>query len=418
MIRVRIAPSPTGIPHIGNTRTALFNFLFARAKGGKFILRIEDTDRKRLVSSSLSAIYEILDWLGLKPDEKYIQSERLGIYKKHARELLAKKLAYEKEGAVWFKITAGQTHWLDAVSNKKISFKNENLQDFVILKSDGFPTYHLANVVDDYLMAISHVIRGDEWISSTPKHILLYVAFRWRQPVFAHLPVVLGRGRLKLSKRTGAESVLYYRNKGYLKEALLNYMVLLGWNPGGNREIMSMEEMIKLFRLEDINTAPPIFDIDKLNWFNGYYIRNLTDSELFERLKPFINNHYDLNLVKKTIPLVKERMKTLLDYETNADFFFKEIKVSPKVIFRGELLNFEEIKPLAEELEKLEGWESEEIERVVNAFIIKNKLDKQRVYMQIRVGITGSTATPPLFETIEVLGKEKTIRRLKKTSNL
>ena len=288
MVRVRFAPSPTGTPHIGNTRTALFNYLFARHNNGKFIIRIEDTDQVRIVPGSKEIIYEILNWLGLEFDEEYLQSERKKIYKQHIDQLVKKGLAYEDEGAVRFKIpTQKEISWTDAVGAKKISFKTDIIEDFVILKSDGFPTYHLASVVDDHLMEISHVIRGEEWISSTPKHILLYEAFGWKHPIFAHLPVILGPDKSKLSKRHGAKSVLDYRNEGYLKETLLNFMALLGWNPGGEKEIIEIKEMIKLFDFKDVNTSSPIFDIKKLEWVNGEYIRQTQNSKLKTQITDF-----------------------------------------------------------------------------------------------------------------------------------
>ncbi|HUD04962.1 MAG TPA: glutamate--tRNA ligase family protein, partial [Patescibacteria group bacterium] len=250
MVKVRFAPSPTGIPHIGSTTTALFNFLFARHEKGEFILRIEDTDRKRIVEGAEKAIIEILNWLGLNYDGEPIhQSERLEIYKKHVQELVDKKIAFEKDGAIWVKVPEDkQFEWTDIVGQKKISFWGKDVDEFVILKSDGFPTYHLANVVDDHLMSITHVIRGEEWISSTPKHLFLYESFGWTPPHFAHMPVILGPDKTKLSKRHGAKSVLDYRNEGYIQEALLNFMALHGWNPGGDQEKMDMDFMIKNFK--------------------------------------------------------------------------------------------------------------------------------------------------------------------------
>lgn len=290
MVRVRIAPSPTGIPHIGNTRTALFNYLFAKHHKGKFLLRIEDTDQKRTVAGAKEAIVEILKWLEIEPDEKpYTQSEHLDIYKNHIKILLGRGVAYEKDGAVWIRVLKDEPFsWEDAVGNKRITFRQDTVKDFVAIKSDGFPTYHFASVVDDHKMCISHVIRGDEWISSTPKHIFLYESFGWEKPVFAHLPVILGPDRTKLSKRHGAKSAIDYRDEGYLREALINFMALLGWNPGENREIMDLESMTRLFDLKDINTGSAIFDIKKLSWMNGVYIREkLSDKDFKEKLSYF-----------------------------------------------------------------------------------------------------------------------------------
>lgn len=314
-VRVRFPPSPTGIPHLGNTRTALFNFLFARHNNGKFILRIEDTDRSRLVKGAEDKIKEILNWLDLSWDEFYRQSERLPLYKEKANELIKKGVARKDEGAVRFIIPKGKKiSWEDAIGNKKISFKSDDIEDFIILKSDGYPTYHLASVVDDSDMKISHVIRGDEWISSTPKHILLYEALGWQHPIFAHLPVILGPDHTKLSKRHGAESVLDLRDKGFLKEAIINFMALLGWNPGGDREIMGISEMIKLFDLQDINTGSPIFDIKKLEWMNGEYIRKTQNSKLKSQILEFDPKIAQIEKFEQYIPLAKTRMKTLADF--------------------------------------------------------------------------------------------------------
>ena len=323
-IVTRFAPSPTGIPHIGSTRTALFNYLFARANKGEFVLRIEDTDQKRLFEGAEEAILESLQWLGLNYDgEITYQSKRLDIYKKYVDELLGEKIAFEKEGAVWVKVPEDKIFtWTDEVGKKKISFAGKDVDEFVILKSDGFPTYHLANVVDDHEMGITHVLRGEEWISSTPKHLYLYEVFGWTPPSFAHMPVILGSDKTKLSKRHGAKSALDYKADGYLREALLNYTALLGWNPGGDKEQFSMDEMTKLFKLEDINTANPIFDLKKLEWINGLWIRTLaTEGKLKERLIEFYkdNKEVQIKLNDKNIDVLlsaaASRMRTLKDFE-------------------------------------------------------------------------------------------------------
>jgi glutamyl-tRNA synthetase len=323
MVKVRFAPSPTGIPHIGSTRTALFNYLLAKATKGEFILRIEDTDQKRLVQGAEEAILASLNWLDLKYDgEITYQSKRLEIYKKYVQELVSKKLAHEKDGAIWVKLPEDKTFtWTDLVGNKKISFAGKDVDEFVILKSDGFPTYHLASVIDDHEMGITHVLRGEEWISSTPKHLYLYEVFGWTPPNFAHLPVILGTDKTKLSKRHGAKSALDYKEDGYLKEALLNYTALLGWNPGGEKEQMSLEEMEGLFKLEDINTANPIFDIKKMEWINGLWIRTLAEKNLLkERLMDFYKDNKDVQLKladKNSAVLISaaaSRMRTLVDF--------------------------------------------------------------------------------------------------------
>jgi glutamyl/glutaminyl-tRNA synthetase len=342
MIKVRFAPSPTGIPHIGSTRTALLNFLFAKANNGKFILRIEDTDQKRLFVGAEEAILESLRWLELDFDgEPVRQSKRLEIYKKYAQELLDKKIAHEKDGAVWVKVPEDKIfEWEDKVGKKKISFSGKDVDEFVILKSDGYPTYHLANVVDDHEMEITHVLRGEEWISSTPKHLYLYEVFGWTIPQFAHMPVILGTDKTKLSKRHGAKSALDYRKEGFVKEALINFMALLGWNPGGDKEQMDLSFMIKNFKLEDINTANPIFDIKKLEWLNGVWIRTLNEEKkLKERLEEFYKDDEEITKKLKAdnacnlVNAAASRMRSLTDFQSLIDQKRqREIKPEEKAI--------------------------------------------------------------------------------------
>lgn len=407
MVRVRIAPSPTGIPHIGNTRTALFNYLLAKHAKGKFIVRIEDTDQVRIVKGAKEAIFEILNWLGMTWDEEYVQSERKNIYKEHVEILLQKKFAYEDEGAVRFKIPANrEIFWTDAIGNKKISFKTDILEDFVILKSDGFPTYHLANVVDDHLMDISHVIRGDEWISSTPKHILLYEAFGWKLPIFAHLPVILGPDKAKLSKRHGAKSVLDLRNDGYLKEALLNFMALLGWSHPKEKEIFSIEELVEVFELKDVGTVAPIFDLQKLTWMNGEYIRMMDDKSLKAQLADFYKSDLEVgkflqsNKSLKLLDLAKTRMKT-----------FKEFKdlVLPKT---PELDKEEKniAKTLLEKFSQIENWHSETILSAMKEVLGIHKAKGSVLYKIV----TGFEKGLPLPESLEILEKEEALERIKR----
>jgi len=408
MTRVRIAPSPTGIPHIGNTRTALFNYLFAKHTKGKFIVRIEDTDQARIVPGAKEAIFEILNWLGIKWDEEYTQSERKDIYKEHAESLLKKRLAYEDEGAVRFRVPANrEISWTDAIGNKKITFKTDVLEDFVILKSDGFPTYHLANVVDDHLMNISHVIRGDEWISSTPKHILLYEAFGWEKPVFAHLPVILGPDKTKLSKRHGAKSILDLRSDGYLKEALLNFMALLGWSHPEEKEMFSMSELIEVFELKDIGTVAPIFDLQKLTWMNGEYIRMMDAQILKATLVDFYKNDKEISFFLKTNPktldltigLAKTRMKTLKE--------FREL-VLPKI----PQLSSEEnniAKTLLEKFSAVNNWNKEAILSAMKEVL---KIHKAKGNILYKI-ITGYEKGLPLPESLEILTKKETLKRIK-----
>jgi len=422
MVRVRIAPSPTGIPHIGNTRTALFNYLFAKHNKGKFIVRIEDTDRARIVPGAEEAIYEILEWLELKWDgEPYKQSEHLDEYREHADILLGKGLAYPDGSAIRFKMPKdGETSWDDLIGNKKIVFKNETQEDFIVIKSDGFPTYNFANVIDDHLMAITDVIRGEEFISSTPKHIQLYNAFDWKHPNFAHLPIVLGSDRAKLSKRHGAESILDYREKGYLKDALLNYMALLGWRFAGQmedeertphvfpeREIMSLDLMIRFFELKDVNTASPIFDLQKLTWMNGEYIRMMTTRTLKNTLTDFYRDDLRITSILKgnsetvglILGLAKTRMKTLSE--------FKDLVISKKAKLSPREKNIARIT--YEKFSSIENWNKEAILNSIREVLKENKIRGSVLYKII----TGFEKGLPLPESLEIIGKKKTLEKIK-----
>lgn len=407
MVKVRFAPSPTGIPHIGNTRTALFNFLFAKKNKGKFILRIEDTDRKRFIKESEKVIYEILEWLDLKWDEKYVQSERIDIYKEHAEILRKKGFVYEDNGALRFKMPKnGETAWTDAVGQKEISFKNETQEDFVILKSDGYPTYNFANVIDDYLMGVTHVIRGEEFISSTPKHVQLYKSFSWNQPIFAHLPIILGKDKSKLSKREGAKSVLEYREDGYVKEAILNYMALVGWTPPDGKDQIVIEDMIKLFDLKDVNIANPIFDTQKLEWLNGIWIRSIEDIK--ERLSVFYKDDQEvINILNSDksdiwITAAKSRMKTLKE--------FKKL-VSVKKQRKSTQEEKEKSKSLLEFLNNQlkENWEGEKLLKAIRDFGKNKKASFKQIYFLM----TGMEQGIGLLELNEIFGKDFFIKNLK-----
>jgi len=423
-VRVRIAPSPTGVPHIGNTRTALFNWLFVRHHHGEFVVRIEDTDRERLIPESQEKILEILEWLGLTWDEgpkvggdfkPYIQSERVDIYKKHVDELIQKGVAYEDEGAVRFKIEKGRDiSWVDLIHGE-VKFKSDVVEDFVILKSDGFPTYHLASVVDDHLMEISHVLRGDEWVSSTPKHILLYEAFGWEPPEFGHLPLILGSDKAKLSKRHGAQSALEYRDLGYLPEALFNFLLLLGWAPIGEKEIFTAEEAIEAFDLDRINKTNPIFNLDKLNWFNGQYLRLLPDTELAEKLTNFIPKNWDKEDVKKLIPIVKDRLTTLGDFVSLVDWYFdSEIEIDNKLLIgKDQTVNSTKkmLDAARKRMESLGVWNHDNLESSMRALASELNTKPGDLFMALRIALTGKTVTPPLFETMIVLGEDEVLKR-------
>lgn len=464
-VRVRIGPSPTGVPHIGVTRTALFNFLFAKHQKGKFILRIEDTDRARFVPESIPKILEILKFLNLVWDKGPIfQSERLSIYQEYAKKLIDVRAAYfcfctpqrlaklraelEKKGkpgkydrlclslskteinkkivgrekhVIRLKIpNGGKTNWHDLIHGK-IEFENKLLDDSVLLKSDGFPTYHLAVVVDDHLGGITHVLRGDEWISSTPKHLILYEYFGWKPPNFAHLPIVLGQDKTKLSKRHGAKSVLEYRDEGYLPEALINFMALLGWSPSSRRsrsggglkeqDIFTLDELIRKFDLKDINPTSPIFNLEKFNWFNKQWIMRLDDGDIVKRLENFIPKKWDRRLVKKVIPLVKERITTLADFVNWINFFFEEPK--PDFGKLGKNVIKDVLNKLESNFNTLSNWNFLKIEEAARKAI--EDIEPRVAFEILRIATTGKKVGPPLFESLEILGKDKVLERIKKS---
>ncbi len=411
MVKTRFAPSPTGIPHVGGIRTALYNYLFAKHNNGKFFLRIEDTDQKRLVKEAEGAIIDSLNWLGLNWDGEIVyQSKRLEIYKKHVKILLDKKIAYEKDGAVWVKVPDDKEFtWTDLVGNKKIKFSGKDVEDFVVLKSDGFPTYHLANVIDDHLMEITHVIRGEEWISSVPKHIFLYQSFGFEMPKFSHMPVILGPDKGKLSKRHGAKSVLDYKDEGYLKEAVLNFIAILGWNAGGDNEVLSLDEMIKLFDIKDVNTANPKFDQVKLEWMNGEYIRKIKEKELATKIYEFYNKKYDKKTIDEITPLIRERIKKLSDFYPLTKFLF----VSPQK-HEVDLSKYcDLLKKITEKLSEIKTWKADVIGEEMQGLAKDLGVKPSEFFMVLRVAVTGKKVSPPLNESMEILGKDKTISIIK-----
>ena len=434
MVRVRIAPSPTGSPHIGTAWQALFDFIFAKKNNGKFILRLEDTDRARYVEESEGQIYETLKWLGLNYDEgpdiggsfgPYKQSERLDIYKDHVQKLLDKGLAYEDEGAVRFRIEkSGQTTYRDLVGDRDITQENSLQDDFVILKSDGYPTYNFANVIDDHLMEISHVIRGNEYISSMPKYLQLYKAFEWNPPQFAHFPLLVGSDRSKLSKRHGAKGALEFKNDGYLKEAVLNFLMLLGWSHPLGKEIFSVEEAIKLFDLKDVNPSAAYFDETKLDWINGEYIRKSQNSNLKTQIYQYLmdisggklkNGHPTEEDIEKVVPLIKERIKKLSDFIPLTNFLWEKAEYEMEIFNR---LKIKDLKLMMKKiLEKLQAmqkpWNSENFEKTFRELALDINLSVSQMFQLIRVAVSGQLVTPPLFESIKILGEDQTIERVK-----
>lgn len=475
-VRVRIAPSPTGMPHIGTFRTFLFNWLFARKHRGTFVIRIEDTDRERIVPGAVEALLDAVTWFGLDWDEgprvggpygPYEQSARLPIYHEHVERLIqagaayrcycsserlealrreqqarkeppgydrrcrwltAAERAHEEARGVPFVVRfavplEGSTTFHDVIHGD-ITWENRVLDDFVILKSDGFPTYHLAHMVDDHLMKISHVLRGDEWISSTPRHILLYRAFGWDPPVFAHLPPILGPDRKKLSKRHGPTAIAAFQEAGYLPEALLNYLALCGWAPPGDREVLSLPELVELFSLERVSRTGAIFDHAKLDWFNGVYIRSLSPEELANRLRPFVPeaSHVDPHRFVAMVALVQDRLRTLSEARDLLDYFLREqIDYDPSALVQRGMTRRETIEALKASLEvaeRVEPFDHQTLETEFRALTERLGLRTSQLFMSIRVACTGRTATPPLFETMEVLGRERVLARLRRAIEL
>jgi len=406
-VRVRFAPSPTGIPHVGNIRTAMFDYFFAKKNKGKFILRIEDTDQARKVEEAEEAIKESLTWLGAIWDEYIVQSARLLEYKKYAEELVNKNMAKVDDGAIRFIVPkGGATSWRDAVGDKKIEFQNSDIEDFIILKRDGFPTYHLANVIDDHDEKITHVIRGEDWIPSTPKHIMLYKAFGWEDsiPVFVHVPNIRESGGAKLSKRKGAKSVLDFKKEGYLPAALLNYLMLLGWSPKDDREILSKEEIEDDFDLKNINTAPATFDYKKLEWMNGIYIREKTGSEdLCKLLLDFAEdlNKIDPGVFDKLVEIAKSRGNTLAEIAN-----LLKIILVKKEIRENDTLK----ERIVADLVELKDWDKQTLsDTIVQKYVMGEKINYKEIYR----ALLGIEKWLPLADTFEALGKDKTLELIR-----
>ncbi|PIZ46138.1 hypothetical protein COY30_00655 [Candidatus Woesebacteria bacterium CG_4_10_14_0_2_um_filter_44_9] len=402
-VRARFAPSPTGSMHIGNLRTALYAYALAKHNSGDFILRIEDTDKKREKRGGVEEIKNLLTKFGLKWDEFYVQSQRLDLYKKAAERLVAGGHAYEDNGAVRIKISRGEKiSFRDFVLNKEISWETDVLQELVILKSDGFPTYHLAVVVDDHEMKISHVLRGHDWLPSTPIHLLLYKFFGWEVPKIGHLTDILDPEGGKLSKRKGSASCEGLLAEGYLSEAILNFIMLTGWAPKDNRELFILEEFVKNFDLKGFQKSNPVFNSKKLDWFNGEYIRRTQNSKLKTQIWEYLERKYPQDLVEKTVPLVKERITKLSDYWPLAKFFFTRQEVDKKLLGK----NYEKhLTTATEALSKdlpLDGVPE------ANGFKVGD------FFMDLRIAVTGSKFTPPINESIKILGKEEAVARIKK----
>ena len=404
-VRVRYGPSPTGIPHIGNIRTALFNFLFAQNQKGHFILRIEDTDQKRLVPDSVAKIKESLTVLNLNWDEEYQQSKRLDLYKKHLQILKDKNTVYEQDGAWRFKVPKTQDLSWEDIVHGHVQFSSDVIEDFVIIKSDGFPTYHFASVVDDHDMHISHVLRGDEWISSTPKHLMLYQAFSWEPPLFIHLPPILDPNKKKLSKREGAKSILEYIEDGYLPEAITNFLALLGWAPKGDRELFTLDQLIHEFSLERLNKNSPIFNLEKLNWFNKKYLQQYAFDDLVYEIKKYskrANTINDQRLIK-IVEVVRDRMTTLSDFDKVSRIFFE----------KGKELSPAKAKPqiAKEAVLSIKTWDVNSITKILDEWIVKNNLNAADFKNTLRLSVFADN-TPPIYQSLAVLTRQEVIARI------
>lgn len=427
MVRVRFAPSPTGNLHIGGGRTALFNWLFAQSKKGKFILRIEDTDKERSKKEFVDEILYSLKWLGFDWDELYYQSERFDNYRMHADKLLKSGLAYIEKSpdgkeAIIYKVPA-QKIKVDDLIRGQIEFDSSLIKDQVLIKSDGTPTYNFACVVDDAEMNITHIIRGDDHISNTPKQILLYEALGWTLPYFAHLPLIMGMEGGRLSKRTGATAISDYRKMGYLPEALLNYLLLLSWAPGDNRELININEAVKLFDIKNVHKAAAAFDLKKLDWMNNQYLKSADPQKLADELIPlleardYINkDNFDRGYLLTLVKLFQARLSRLNDFLDWADFFFLDQPVMDEAGVKKYLSSdlSKELKLFATRMDNLADFNIVNIEGAFRELVAELGIEAKKLIHPVRVALTGKTIGPGLFEVIYYLGKEKSINRLLK----
>ena len=467
-VRVRFAPSPTGFLHIGGLRTALYNYLYAKQNDGIFILRIEDTDRNRYVEGAVENLIKTMQWSGIEYDEgpkiegnkgPYFQSKRLDIYKKYIQELIKKEKAYpcfysterlkniEKENIPSNILTQQDQKYRNISLDESITrMKNENhvirlkvpksgsieyrdqvrgklkfdlslIEDQILIKSDGYPTYHFANVVDDYLMEITHVIRGEEWLASMPKHLLLYENFNWKKPEFIHLPLILNQDKTKLSKRQNDVAVEDYINNGYLKKAFINYLSLLGWHGSGDQELYAFDELIEDFSIDRIQKSGAIFDIKKLNWMNNHYIKKLDPQEILDK---FLKDNIDLK-DKITLPMIKlvyEKIERLTDIRDELKFLFEYSLENKKC---HEILNNESSKTVLKlfntKLEKTSILDSMSFKTIVSKIQDEIKVGGKDLWMPLRIAITGKMHGPDVASIVEILGKEACLQRLNNIIN-
>ena len=467
VVRTRIAPSPTGEYHIGHLRTCLYDYALAKKHNGQFVLRIEDTDQKRHVQGAEDRIYQVIKDYGLSWDEgpdiggpygPYVQTERLEIYQKYIKELLDKGLAYycfcteerlvkmrETQKAnnqvprydkhclhltpedirqnldnkipytIRLVIPQNQTIIFNDLIRGKIKFNTNDIDDQVLIKSNGIPTYHFAVVVDDHLMNITHVFRGEEWITSTPKQILLYQYLGWDLPIFAHLTVLLNPdGKGKLSKRHGATSARSFLEDGYLPEAMLNFLMLLGWNPGNDQEIFTLKDFIQSFSLDHLHKKSPIFDRKKLDYLNGYYLRQKTNEELFVLFKKYLPQASDEQL-KILVPVLKERIVKLSDLTIQTKFLFENVDYDKDLLLKKgttPTLALDILTKTKSSLSALKSFDFQTVQTCLMSLISSNSWNLGEFFMVFRVAICGSAFTPPVVECLPALGQEKTIKKL------
>jgi glutamyl-tRNA synthetase len=411
-----MAPSPTGLLHIGNVRTALFNWLFARNQGGEFRLRIENTDTNREVAEATEQIQESLRWLGLDWDGPVtFQLDRMEHAQQEARRLVEEGKAYEDEGAIRFRMPdEGATAWNDVVLGR-IEVANETIEDVVIVRSDGRPTYNFASPIEDALDGITHVIRGPDHVSNTPKQINLLRALGAAIPVYAHVPNVNGGDNRKLSKRHGAVTVEEFRATGYLPEALVNFLALLGWSYDDKTTIMSRDELVERFSLDRVGASPATFDYQKLDWMNGVYLRALAPDEFADRLVAYVRERelgWDEDLVRRAAPLVQEKIETLGRFPEFARFLFEPVEAVDGFDAQGREL----LSAAARSLSEVEPFEAEPIEQALRATADGLGLKPRQAFQPIRVAVTGATVSPGLFESLELLGRETSLERIRRAA--
>lgn len=476
-VRTRIAPSPTGFMHIGTLRTALYNYMLARQKGGEFLIRIEDTDRERLVEGAVENLLRTFQAIGIEHDEgpvfddngilmdkgekgPYVQSERLAIYKQFVHQLVEEGKAYPcfctkerleamreeqrltkqtpkydrtcalldssvakerllagETHVIRMRIPEGSTTFTDEIRGD-ITFSHSEIDDQVILKSDGFPTYHLAVVVDDHLMEITHVIRGEEWISSTPKHIILYEMFGWQAPKFAHVPLLLNPDKTKLSKRQGDVAVEDYLKRGYVPKALINFIATLGFNPKSDQELYELEELTALFELSKVNSSGAVLNMEKLDWMNNHYIRQMTEEELVNVTQPFVQANLDAPLLRRAMMIERARISRLEEFQAVLLPYMEEPHYDPSVLIwkksdaNGAMKELNGVKAIIESMEKSQFETIESLESTIKAYITENALQNGDVLWPLRVALSGKEKSASPFELLYVLQKEASLARI------